>query len=376
MRRHTPSTTAPALILDYLTMLVSRRTFFFGSLALPAIAGKKKPEALRPGILLILVDELPAFMLGSYGNKQVHTPNLDLSGEDGHALHEPLRLRAGSRGGPQYPAHRPHPMQLGEAGALSAADVPLAKILPRPDTFPRKATPPRPCNSSRTIGGQALLLHPQLSQPAAALRRRSPKISRHVRHRAVRGLRARSARPQRADGKEMLRNILGNVRKAAAALTALDDTVGAVVDKLRARGLQDTTLVVFTAATGALWGRHGLWDSANASDPPNMFDEAVATPILLELAGAHSRRGPPSRTGQRLRFRAHRLRSAFSRITAAQSLRPQLRGAGDRETPAEKVAVAQVMCAPTWKIPTWRARTATSWYRATLVKARTNSTTW
>ncbi len=88
-----------------------------------------------------------------------------------------------------------------------------------------------------------------------------------------------------ADGKDMLRNILGNVRKAAAAVTALDDSLKPVIAKLRARKLTDSTLVVFTSTTGALWGRHGLWDSGNASDPPNMFEEAVLTPMFWSWPG-------------------------------------------------------------------------------------------
>ena len=55
--------------------------------------------------------------------------------------------------------------------------------------------------------------------------------------------------------------------------------------KVRARGLSNRTLVVFTSCTGALWGRHGLWDSANASDPPNMYDDAVATPMIWSWPG-------------------------------------------------------------------------------------------
>ena len=88
-----------------------------------------------------------------------------------------------------------------------------------------------------------------------------------------------------AEGKDMLRNILGNVRKAAAALTAVDDSIGTVLSKLRSRGLQDNTVVIFTAACGALWGRHGLWDSGDASEPPNMFEEAVVTPIIWSWPG-------------------------------------------------------------------------------------------
>src|ERR1035441_2678449 len=91
--------------------------------------------------------------------------------------------------------------------------------------------------------------------------------------------------PNAALGKEYLSAILPNVRKAAAAVTAMDDEIGVILAKLRDRQLLGNTLIVFTAACGALLGRHGLWDAAGASDPPNMFDEAVSPPIFWSWLG-------------------------------------------------------------------------------------------
>jgi len=39
-------------------------------------------------------------------------------------------------------------------------------------------------------------------------------------------------------------------------------------------------------------GRHGLWDSAPASDPPNMYEEVVSTPLVWSWQG----RVPPQLT--------------------------------------------------------------------------------
>lgn len=67
-------------------MLVSRRHFFFGSLALPALAAKKPAKKAAPersSVLLILVDGLPSWALGSYGNKEILTPNLDRLAQTG-----------------------------------------------------------------------------------------------------------------------------------------------------------------------------------------------------------------------------------------------------------------------------------------------------
>ena len=89
----------------------------------------------------------------------------------------------------------------------------------------------------------------------------------------------------RAAGKEMLSDIIGNVRKFAAGVSELDDAVGAAVAQVRKRGLVDNTLIVFTSTCGSLLGRHGLWDSGDASDPVNMYDEVIATPMLWSWAG-------------------------------------------------------------------------------------------
>ena len=57
-------------------MSLSRRHFFLGSLAIPALAAKK-PAPQRPNILLLLADNVPALALGVYGSKEIRTPNLD-----------------------------------------------------------------------------------------------------------------------------------------------------------------------------------------------------------------------------------------------------------------------------------------------------------
>src|ERR1700760_3990661 len=62
-------------------MPITRRHFFFGSLALPAFAAKQPPP--RPNVLLFLVDNLPSWMLGCYGNKEVKSPHIDELSQSG-----------------------------------------------------------------------------------------------------------------------------------------------------------------------------------------------------------------------------------------------------------------------------------------------------
>ncbi len=86
-------------------------------------------------------------------------------------------------------------------------------------------------------------------------------------------------------GKEMMKDLVGNVRKCAASITALDDQVGLLVNKLIAKGLRDNTIVIFASDCGALLGRHGLYTAGNASNPVNMFDESVGVPMIWNWPG-------------------------------------------------------------------------------------------
>lgn len=270
-------------------MLVSRRIFLFGSLALPAMGAKiakKKVEALRPGILLILADELPAFMLGSYGNRQVRTPNLDILAQMGIRFTNHFACAPAAVAGRNTLLTGCTPMQLGGNGALSPNDVTLAKILGDTGYACQEGDA---ATAVKFLDGQSAgkpffftLNCPSLRPPYDNVPQ--SEIDKYAAE-PFDGYAPDLPAAGAAEGKEMLRSILGNVRKAAAGVTYLDATVKTVLDKLRAKGLSSSTLVVFTSATGALWGRHGLWGSANGSDPANMFDEAVATPMLWSWPG-------------------------------------------------------------------------------------------
>jgi arylsulfatase A-like enzyme len=83
-----------------------------------------------------------------------------------------------------------------------------------------------------------------------------------------------------ATQKEMLRDVPGNLRKYAAALTTLDEQIPALHEKLQKRGVWDNTVIVFISSGGFLLGRHGLWGDATASDPVNMYEEVVHTPLI------------------------------------------------------------------------------------------------
>jgi len=85
--------------------------------------------------------------------------------------------------------------------------------------------------------------------------------------------------------KEMLGDIVGNLRKCAAATTALDDQIPVLLGKLQERGLRDNTLIIVTSDNGYLLGRHGLWSKGLASDPINMYEEVMQVPMIWNWPG-------------------------------------------------------------------------------------------
>jgi arylsulfatase A-like enzyme len=93
------------------------------------------------------------------------------------------------------------------------------------------------------------------------------------------------AAPNALREKEMLTDIVGNIRKCAAATTALDDQIPVLLKKLQERGLRDNTLVIFAGDNGFLLGRHGLWSKGLASDPINMYEEVMRVPMIWSWPG-------------------------------------------------------------------------------------------
>jgi len=87
------------------------------------------------------------------------------------------------------------------------------------------------------------------------------------------------------DGKEMLADTVASIRKAAAAIALLDEQVGALQRKIIRKGIFENTVFVFTSVTGQFLGRRGLWGSGYASNPPNLFEESVHTPLIVSWPG-------------------------------------------------------------------------------------------
>ena len=85
---------------------------------------------------------------------------------------------------------------------------------------------------------------------------------------------------------------LDAIRRYACELSAIDDGVGEIASTLRRLGLDDDTLVVFTADQGWAGGQNGLWGMGDHTRPLHAFDSTMHIPLICRRPGAI----PPART--------------------------------------------------------------------------------
>jgi arylsulfatase A-like enzyme len=234
-------------------MPLNRRRFLCGALAAPLLAATKKHAAAeRPNIVLIVAEELGAYMCGCYANTEIRTPNIDRLAQTGVRFHSAFSCS------PIAPDQTPFTAagyncarsataaQAAEFLDAQAAAKPffLAVAWPSPNAV---TPPPKNLDLYAKTGFESIGWEP----PAP-----------------------------NATQPEMLRDVPGNMRKYATALTTLDEQIPALLAKLQQRGVWDNTLVVFTSNGGYLLGRHGLWGGAAASQPANMYEEVVHVPLI------------------------------------------------------------------------------------------------
>ncbi|MDO5417884.1 MAG: sulfatase-like hydrolase/transferase [Lachnospiraceae bacterium] len=76
-----------------------------------------------------------------------------------------------------------------------------------------------------------------------------------------------------------------NLRGYFAAVSAMDEQIGRILDALEEKQLAEDTIVIFTADNGMSMGQHGVWGKGNATFPMNMYDSAVKVPFLISYPG-------------------------------------------------------------------------------------------
>lgn len=70
-----------------------------------------------------------------------------------------------------------------------------------------------------------------------------------------------------------------------AAVTAIDEQVGRLLDALDGARLREETLVVYTSDHGHMNGHHGLLSKGNATIPQNFLQESIRVPSLWAWPG-------------------------------------------------------------------------------------------
>ena len=84
------------------------------------------------------------------------------------------------------------------------------------------------------------------------------------------------------------RQIINNpvsIRGYAAAVSGVDDGVGQILDTLTRYGLDENTLVIYTADQGLCGGHHGMWGMGDHSVPLHTFEEAIHIPLIFRHTG-------------------------------------------------------------------------------------------
>ena len=83
-------------------------------------------------------------------------------------------------------------------------------------------------------------------------------------------------------------NCLGNremLKGYFAAVTAMDNNLGRIIDRLEALGLRENTLLIFASDNGFSCGHHGFWGKGNGTHPRNMYENSIKVPFVVSHPG-------------------------------------------------------------------------------------------
>lgn len=71
-------------------------------------------------------------------------------------------------------------------------------------------------------------------------------------------------------------------RRYCESVLAVDDSVGRVIEQLKAMGIYDSTLVIYMGDNGFMWGEHGLIDKRVA------YEESIRVPMVMQCPELYS----------------------------------------------------------------------------------------
>lgn len=260
----------------------TRRHLLAGGLALPGLARAQKTAGVGPNVVLVLAEGLPAFMLGCYGNREVRTPHVDQLARTGVRFTN--NIVASPAPGPSRAALLTGRtvMQLGGAQAVPPGTASLNGILAEKGYTREDAQNDDALKflEAQSAGKPFCLtaVFTDLQPPYNRVPENFQKLYAQTRFETFPP--PDPVSPAAIDPNKFLANRISSLRQAAAAVSALDARLGAVVATLTKKGLLDNTLLVFTSPAGFLFGRHGIWGAGDGSEPPNAYEEVVNTPMI------------------------------------------------------------------------------------------------
>jgi arylsulfatase A-like enzyme len=86
-------------------------------------------------------------------------------------------------------------------------------------------------------------------------------------------------------GQKKLLNNVEAMRRYAAEVSGVDDGVGRILAALEAHGIDDETLVIFTADQGLAAGHSGFWGMGDHTRPLTGFDWTTHVPLIYRYPG-------------------------------------------------------------------------------------------
>lgn len=344
--------------MSKLRTTLTRRGFLAASSSAAAFAQRKKNAptpagASRPNVVLILADDLPAWALGCYGNKEIRTPHIDKLAQAGtrflnsfvctpicspsratlftgrlprqHGIHDfltPNPVADPAQGQKEVPATFEREVMISDL--LSAAGYQcgyVGKWHMGGDTKPghgysytytmaggsRSYTDPQMYLNGQQVDEKGYLTELMTRRACDFLDRQKADSPFFLSIGYLNPHTPYEGHPQKyydmykdtpfttigwdppasnaLREKNFLSDIVGNNRRHAASVSALDDQIPVLLKKLADKGLRDNTLIILTADNGFLLGRHGLWSKGHASDPINMYEEVMQVPMIWNWLG-------------------------------------------------------------------------------------------
>jgi arylsulfatase A-like enzyme len=70
-----------------------------------------------------------------------------------------------------------------------------------------------------------------------------------------------------------------------AAVTAMDENIGKLMDTVDEMGISENTLICYVSDNGFNCGHHGIWGKGNGTLPNNMYDTSIKVPAIFSQPG-------------------------------------------------------------------------------------------